>query len=255
MGASQEKRRRQEIAKDGGFGKVSRAQEEAAKAKKTRRNTIIVIVVVLVCLAAALFVNSGYLSRNGTAMTIGDSKISVADYNYFFNNTYYEYRSTITTYYPDYEDTLLTKTSEPLSSQQYSDTMTWQDYFENLTLDKMVPYYTAYEAAKAAGYQLSDSAKSNIEAQVEAIRSAASQSSFSNIDDYLTAYYGRGMTVDVFRKCAGIVLTASEYSESYKNSLTYTADQIADKKADGSYDQYSFRRFTVISDYEDLSIP
>ncbi|MBO4831571.1 MAG: hypothetical protein J5569_03745 [Oscillospiraceae bacterium] len=248
MGASQEKRRRQEAAKDGGFGKVTRAQEEAAKAKKTRRNTIIVIVVVLVCLAAALFVNSGYLRRNGTALRIGDSKISVADYNYFFNNTYYDYRSDITTYYPDYADTLLPKTTEPLSSQKYSDDMTWQDYFENLTLNKMVPYYTAYEAAKAAGYQLSESGKSNIEAQIEAIRSAASQSTFANIDDYLTAYYGRGMTADVFRKCAGIVLTASEYSESYKNSLTYTADQIADKKADGSYDQYSFRRFTVISD-------
>ena len=68
MGASQEKRRRQEI-KDGDFGKTSRAAEEAAKAKKTRRNTIIVIVVVLVCLIAALFVNSGYLRRNGTSTT------------------------------------------------------------------------------------------------------------------------------------------------------------------------------------------
>ena len=253
MGASQEKRRRQETANDGGFGKVSRAQEEAAKAKKTRRNTIIVIVVVLVCLAAALFINSGYLRRKGTAMTIGDSKISVSDYNYFFNNTYYDYRSTISTYYPDYADSLLPKTTEPLSSQQYSETMTWQDYFEMLTLDKMVPYYTAYEAAKSAGYQLSDAGRSNIEAQVESLKSAAAQTSFANIDDYLTAYYGRGMNTDVFKKCAEIVLTASEYSESYKNSLTYTADQIAEKKADGSYDQYSFRRFTVSSDDVDES--
>ena len=245
MGASQEKRRRQESVKDGGFGKVSRASEEAAKAKKTRRNTIIVIVVVLVCLVAALFVNSKYLRRNGTALTIGDSKISVADYNYYFNNTYYDYRSTITSYYPDYADSLLPKTTEPLSSQKYSDDMTWQDFFEGLTMDKMVPYYTAYEAARAAGYQMSEAGKSNIDAQVEAIRNAAAQSSFANLDDYLTAYYGRGMNVETFRKCAEVVLTASEFSENYKNSLTYTADQIAEKKADGSYDQYSFRYFTV----------
>ena len=49
MGASQEKRKRQQLKGTESFA-VKKSDEDALKAKKTRRNTIIVIVVVLVCL-------------------------------------------------------------------------------------------------------------------------------------------------------------------------------------------------------------
>ena len=252
MGASQEKRKRQEI-KDGGFAKVSRADEAAAKAKKTKRNTIIVIVVVLVCLAAALFINSKYLRRNGTALKIGDSNVSVSEYNYFFNNTYYDYRSTITQYYGEYADSMLPSTSEPLSTQKYSDTMTWSDYLESLTLSRIVPYYTAYEAAKAAGYELSEKGAESLDNQVVSITAAAATSSFGNVDDYLAAYYGRGMNLDIFSKCSEIALIAGEYGDYYKNSLTYTAEQIEEQKESkgDAYEQYRYRVFLVSSEKVD----
>jgi len=249
MGASQEKRKRQQTKGADTFA-VKKADEDALKAKKTRRNTIIVIVVVLVCLAAALFVNSKYLRRSGTALTIGDSKVSVAEYNYFFNNTYYDYRSTITQYYGDYADSMLPSTNEPLSSQKYSDTMTWSDYIETLTMSRIVPYYQAYEAAKAAGYELSEEGRANIDGQVTTITEAAGQSSFGNVDDYLAAYYGRGMNIDTFKKCSEIALVAGEYGDHYRNSLTYTPEQVAEKKADtgDGYEQFRYRAFLVTSE-------
>ena len=67
--------------------KEQRAQKKAMEEKKRKQTKIALIItvaVIAVFVAALLTINSKVFRRNATAVTIGDTKFSVVDFNYFF---------------------------------------------------------------------------------------------------------------------------------------------------------------------------
>ena len=108
--------------------KMQRRQEEEKKAKKEKaiiKTGCILAVIICVCIAAWKFYDN-YQEKHGPYITVGDHEIQKAEFDYYYYSSLNSFAST----YGSYLSYFGLDTSKPLDQQQYSDTMTWDDYFQ-----------------------------------------------------------------------------------------------------------------------------
>jgi len=170
--------------------KMQRRKEEKAKAKREERmSTIvgIVVVVALVCLFAAFPINS-YLTTHKTYVTIGGEDVSQLEFDYRYNivkNNYYNQYGSYMSYFG-------LDMTQDLSNQMYSETLTWKDFFEQMTVDNITQNKAIQAQAEAAGftYDTTEDYK-NFE---ESIKEAATEVGVS-VKDYVRQVYGTYATL------------------------------------------------------------
>jgi len=242
MSASQEKkRRREERAETGETKQVKRVN--TAKIKK--RNRIIksaVATVVVVLLIVAIIFNSTLFTASMTALAIGEHDYTAVEFNYYYQTTYINAYNGLYAQYGEYTSYLL-DASKPLDQQQYSETQSWDDFFEESALKSMQQSAILYDAAIADGYTLSAEEKATIESTLTAAKNAATQSGFSTFKQYLTAYYGKGFTEDTYKE----ILTKQAIAGGYSDKLVENfASQYTEESLLAKYD-------SVRTDYDLLS--
>ena len=208
--------------------KEQRAQKKALEAKKrkqTRVALIVTVAVVAVFVAALLTINSKAFRRNATAVTIGDTKFSVVDFNYFFYMEYYQYISRIYSEYPGYTDSMLPDTTKPLDAQYVSENETWADRIGNAALDTMTDTVAAWNTGHEAGYTLSESKAAEIDETYAAAEAQASMNGY-NLDTFLSRNYGKGITGKAWKELLLMTAYADEYREKVKADFTYSQDEL-----------------------------
>lgn len=200
-------------------------------AKKARRNKLwrnVAIAAGAVALVAVVLVSyftSTTYYRQKTAVEVGNHGISVAAFNYYYQNAYQNTYNAVKETYGDYAS-LLIDTSKPLDEQQYSETQTWQDYLTETTLSNLTDIYAFYDAAMANGYTLDDDAKADLEEIVASVAAAAKNANYS-LDNYLGALYGKGVNEKLYRELLTIVSIATEYSADIEAGFTFTDEETA----------------------------
>lgn len=242
MSASQEKkRRREERAETGETKQVKRVN--TAKVKK--RNRVIksaVATVVVVLIIVAIIFNSTLFTANMTALAIGEHDYTAVEFNYYYQTTFMNAYNGIASQYGEYASYLLNP-QKPLEDQMYSDTQSWDDYFEEGAMKNMQQSAMLYDAAIAEGLTLSAEDKETIDNTITAAKNAATQSGFSTFKQYLTAYYGKGFTEDIYRD----ILTKQAIASAYSAQLVENfGEQYTDDMLLAKYD-------TVRDDYDLLS--
>lgn len=189
------------------------AQKEQEK-KEQLRTTIISVVVVaaLVCLVASFPIRT-YMTINETYVTIGGEKISKLEFDYrnniVKNNYYNQYGSYLSYFGLDM--------SGDLSTQMYSDTMTWEDFFQQMTVENISQNIAIKRQAEAEGftYDVTEDYK-NFEASVKKTAGEVGVS----VKEYIKGIYGDYATM-------------SRISEFVKEDMVVTAyySQLEDSKA------------------------
>ena len=134
MSASKDKKlRKQQI--EAGTDKRTIAREKELKQRRKTKITYSVVAVVLVVLFAFIFVsNSTFPSRHTTAVTIDGKDYSVAELNFYYSNAYMNFYNN-NYYYMSMGLFFDPQTS--LAEQQYSEDMTWRDYFIDAAVENM----------------------------------------------------------------------------------------------------------------------
>lgn len=123
--------------------KMQRRKEQKEKEKKEkRRGTIIgvLILVAFVCLFASFPINN-YMVTNGTYITVGGEKITRLEFDYRYNIVKNNYSS-------QYFDLSMFD----LSEQMYSDTLTWEDFLKQLTVEGIIQNRAIKAQAEATGF-------------------------------------------------------------------------------------------------------
>ncbi len=246
MSGSKEKKKRQ-LERADGIDKVTAEAAAAAKMKKKTRNiTILVIVILAVLLFIALFINSKFIRRHFTAVEVGDMSFTAAEYSFFYNNYYYDYYTNVQTNNPSYASILLPDSSKPLGSQQYSEDMTWADFFEQHATEALQRYVALYTRAQEEGFTLSEEQQLAYEEELNSLNDSAEYYGQS-LEDFLDSYYGKGVTYDTVAKCLEIITVADRYEEAYKDNLAYTQEEIDAQYEENKdyYDLYEYRYFLV----------
>ena len=245
MSASREKwKRKQQLEENGGVLPDKSSSLGFTKGQKIA--TIVVVLVIALLTTGVFIVNSGWVQRHTTAVTIGDQKVSVAEYNFHFYSSVSSYVNYLDNYGLSASDMGL-DTSAPLNSQIYDEStgQTWADYFKDQATSSVHEVYAFYSKAMQAGYVLSDDVAQSIDDSVEQLKSYCDDNDIS-LTTYLTETYGSGMNESVFRNALTVANISYYYSQSVQDGYSFTdqecEDQYEANKID--YDLIDYRTYT-----------
>ena len=104
MGASRNKRQRQQ-ENSRGFDRRSPKDIEAEKErKKYRRNVKIIGTILIIFVIAVVVFTSSFSYRHLPAVEVNDKSFSAAEYSYYYKTLYYQYYSNYASTYGDYAE-------------------------------------------------------------------------------------------------------------------------------------------------------
>lgn len=188
--------------------------EEAPAPKKKKSKGAIALLVILVALllaATVFFVSvimkstaSQRIDHDEIAVTVGDDEITVGEYLYWF--------AYVDAYYYNYY------------SYYYSQIP--EEQIKSDTLNQLAHTSALYNKAVAAGYELSDEDKAQIDENMQGYTQAAEASSVS-VDDYVAKNFGKGYTLEMLRTYLEKQAVAYKY---YEDVMTGIEDDF--KKSD-----------------------
>lgn len=233
--------------------KATRRAEEAKVLKERKKYNAIVITVVVVLALLVVFAvlfSSNLFYNTTTAVTIGGTDFTVADFNFNYFTVYNSYYNTYAYYAQLGMTSILPVSGTPLDEQLCSilndGKTTWADYFEEQALESMRQItMLCTAAANDPGFTLSQEDKDAVDETVEGMRTTARSYGYPDLEGYLTQLYGKGMTEKVFRENLMRQAIAGAYATYKQNSFTYTPEQLTAKYAEqaNDLDYYSMRYY------------
>ena len=255
MSASNKKKLRNELNAQ----KLTERQlQEQKEAKKLKLYTTVFVVVLalLVVIAAALGISKaiskgGVMEHNTVAVTIGEHELSNAELNYFYVDSIVNYYSQISQYAAMFGLDITKPLDEQVIDEETGET--WADSFVTSAISDAKTIYAIADAAKAAGYELSESNLASIDnelmyAEFNALYSAG----YPSMDSYLKAMYGNGATKEGYREYLVLRSLAGAYYNEYSQNLTYADSDLleAEKENYNKYSSYTFNyKYILVSNY------
>ena len=263
--------RKERLAK--AAAKQAKKSPKLSKSKKIAGKVIAILLAVVVALGAV----GGVLSFFGVPqkvlkVSIGDSdySFSVAEFNYYYYNTWYNYHSTAyqyESYYGEGMGASLTGydyTKAP-TEQEYTDDMvamtgltledlgnpenpTWSDAFTYAAISNILQVKFGAQKAKEAGITLTEAQESEIENYIKDARDTAKSNDYS-LDRWLHSQIGKGLSEDLVYEIQTNAYLATAYYEKLEKDTTnaITSDEINAEynKNPDFYDIFSARIYTM----------
>ena len=196
----------------------------------------LVLVIAIVAGSMQLISNSGLKEKKTIAYTVGDHKISSAEFNYFYTDTVNNFMNQ----YGSYASIFGLDTTLPLD-QQYKDeakTLTWADDFIASAKESAKAVYSMADEAKAHDHSLSQEEKDAIGGAMDNLELYGQMNGLGSGEKYLKAIYGNGSTMESYRAYLETSMLADTYRAAYAESLNYEDAQLREHEKD-NYDQYS----------------
>ena len=233
-----------EVYREERKARIAKAAKKNAKSiEKRTAATSILKKVVAVVLAVAIvggiawkLVDSlGIIERAVTAVTIGDDKVSAAQFNYYYTAQYQQMA-----YYADmyaqqgmsmgFDSSVAPDEQNSTQTDEDGNVLTWDEVFKDSAVNYAQFVYAYYNEAVKAGYTLSDDEKAEINETIESYRDEAVSNNYS-LNAYLRESFGGGFNEKVFRKQLEMETLAQNYSEDKSSELETNVAE-ADIKAE-----------------------
>ena len=221
------------------------AERAMEKKKEERQLKIMKIVGVILCAAVVVAIAAPIISNvvkkqqalNGTYVKIGDHELSELEYDYYYYSAVNNYINT----YGSFISYLGLDTSVDFDKQQYDETKTWKDYFDQMTVDEQIkPIFALLDEAQKNGFTYD--AAEDYDAYVASIQEAADNAGVS-LSDYYRNYFGPYATasnVEAFIKNGYI---ASAYYEQLVADHAPTTEEVKTYYDENrnAYDQVDYK--------------
>ncbi|MGN0998305.1 MAG: peptidylprolyl isomerase [Faecousia sp.] len=260
MSASSKKKLRKE---QNAAALTEKQQKELKEAKKlkTYTMTFIVVMVLVVAIVVGILVRTpinAMLIRGTDAVTIGNHTLDTADLSYYYvdsiQDLYYTYYSQFGSYASIYMQMMGLDLSKAMNEQTTKDEdgneITWADYFINQAIENATSMYAVYDAAVAAGHELTEEEQASLDKTWANVESAAKNYGYSSAGKYLQLVYGAGSTKASYLEYCKVKAIAQSFYSAYADSLEYTDENYREYEKD-KFDEYS--SFTYKSYYISVS--
>ncbi len=198
---------------------------------------------ICICLVIALLVGGVLVYRavknNRTVLTVGDHKVTVKEFNYFYNSTannlssYASYLG-IETGTPLDEQYVTSNgamylglfgiSSDYLTDKELTDDtydVTWAQLIASAAKDSAVSAYAIYNEAMAAGYEIDEHLEHEIDEQMEVMQGYADTNGES-LNSLIKRVFGSGCTASGYRD----YLTVMHVASHYPSSIRYSDEEI-----------------------------
>lgn len=237
---------------------TERQLQEQKEAKKLKvYTTVFVVVLALLVVAAAVlgivkFIDkNGVMEHNTVAATVGSHELSNAELNYFYVDSVLNYYNQIGEYAAFFGLDITTPLDEQVVDEETG--ATWADQFITSAIADAANVYSIADAAKEAGFELSEEDQASIDnelfyAEFNALYSAG----YPSMDSYLKAMYGNGASAEGYREYLELRALAGAYYNEYSASLTYEDADLreAEKENFDAYSSFTYNyKYIPVSDY------
>ena len=252
MSASTERKNRQAARQAGTDKKTIARQEAETKAVKSRRRWTIGSILVAILLILIILLNTGFVYKHTTALSVGDRKYSPAELSYSYVG---QYTSCVNSYgsYASLFGLDTSKGVASLATQECSmmgEGQTWRDYFLQNAMNSLQQITAMKNYADANGITLSEDEIAEVDSQLSQIADAAKSYGYSSADRLLAAQYGTGVNTRLVRALTLESALASKALTSYSESLEYTQEQLEEYYAslEGSSDLFDYAYYYVAAE-------
>ena len=252
MSASTERKNRA-AAREAGTDKKTIARQEAEKkAAKSRRQWTIGSIIVAILLIVIILLNTGFVYKHTTALTVGNRKYSPAELSYAYANQYTSFLNN----YGSYASLFGLDTSTGLAglkTQECSmmgEGQTWRDYFLQSAMSSLQQATALKNYADANGITLDESELAAIDADMVSLNEAAKSYGYSGADRFLAAQYGTGVNSRLVRALTAEGSLASKALQVFSDSLEFSDDELEEYYAslEGSRDLFDYASYFVAAE-------
>jgi len=202
--------------------KMQRRKEEKAREQKEKQMgtvTGIVVVAALACLVASFPIRS-WITVHGTYVEVDGEKVPKVEFDYNYNvvsNSFISQNYTMYYYYMGVD------LMGDLSTQMYSDTLSWKDYFEGLAVDNIARNKALAREARAEGFVHDVTEEYN--EYMEELRKTASEAGTST-KEYIQRLYGVYATESRVRPFIEEAMYTSAYGDVVSERMTPSQEDI-----------------------------
>lgn len=140
----------------------------------------------LVCILAGVTIRSVVKKQaalKDVYITVGSHELTQLEYDYYYNSAVNSY---INTYY-SYLSYMGLDLSKDFAEQNYSDTLTWKDNFDQMAVDSITEIKAVMDDAKAQGFEYD--VTEDYQSYLENIKNSASEAKIS-VAKYYTSSFG-----------------------------------------------------------------
>ena len=225
--------------------KVQKRKEEKENDKNEERISTavgIVFLVALVCLVASFPIRT-YLATHETYVVINGEKVNKVEFDYVYNTS----KNNYITQYGSYLSYFGLDTSKDLSTQMYSDTLTWQDYFEQNAVESLKQNKALMAEAKAAGFTYDTTDEYNT--FKETIKTSAAAAGVSD-KEYVRSIYGSYATMGRIEEYVKNDMVMNAYYQKLQEDNAPSDDEIQSyyEENKATYDSVDYRLTTIEAD-------
>ena len=225
--------------------KVQKRKEEKEKEKKEERISTaigIVVLVALVCLVASFPIRT-YLATHETYVVINGEEVNKVEFDYVYNTS----KNNYITQYGSYLSYFGLDTSKDLSTQMYSETLTWQDYFEQNAVESLKQNKALMAEAKAAGFTYDTTDEYNT--FKETIKTSAAAAGVSD-KEYVRSIYGSYATMGRIEEYVKNDMVMNAYYQKLQEDNAPSDDEIQSyyEENKATYDSVDYRLTTIEAD-------
>ena len=187
--------------------------------------------------------------KKATYVTIGEHEIKKAEYDYYFNSG----MNTMYSYYGSYLNYMGLDLTQDLSTQYYSETMTWKDYFDEQAVLQLQQVYALADEAEANGFEYDSTEEVN--EFVETLENASASVGYKT-SDYLKASYGNFATMKEIKTFVERDAYSGAYYESISDATEVTDEEITEyyEANKNMYDSVDYLVCTIEADIPEAEL-
>ena len=230
------------------MAKVNKTEKQAHKAAKKEKKRKLyrianaaVALVLVAAVGAVVYLNSDYRKGKTTVMTVGGENIAAREVNYFFRDSYDDFRSAYYDYLEDYE---VIDYSLPLDKQEYSEGYSWAQFIYDASKASIIRTYVIYADAVKEGRKLTDEGRKAVDEQIEMLSGYAEKNNVS-LDAFIRSFYGDYADAKSYREYLEIKETAESYSVN-----KYNQAEFSDEELDAYFEENNVQINRIWSDQE-----
>lgn len=246
MSASDKKQQRKAAMAEGLTQRQLREQKEAQAAQRKKTTyTIIGVVCAIAAVGLLVWNNMGIFHRNAVAATVNGVDYKVTDLQYYYAQVrnYERYYNQLYAY-SSYDPNL----SDGAQFQNEEEGITYADYFRETALTNLQQVAALCDAAKEAGYTLSEEGQKQIDEELSRIDIDRARYGLSR-GAYISQVYGNGVTEKVFFRNLTNSILADEFSQQYRDNISYADEDLRKYYTENpdNLDSYDYRTFFISS--------
>jgi len=135
---------------------------------------------------------------------------------------------------------------------------TWYGYFLSQALDNLCQVQALCDLAREEGYSLTEEDGNTISERMELLETEAENQGFASADDFLAEYYGKDVTMVLYREFLENAALADKAYQTFLSGLSYSEEELASHYAgmdntegDNDYYQGNMRHVLIMAEADE----